>query len=158
MGTATYRIGPSDVFLPGDLRADAATLDGQVQQEVAALASSSSVPTDVADSFSAWVISWNQFRSANFDGFFSSFFSSLNDSNRDQLISFENQYGTWRSQIASYGTTPPGPEIEPSTGSGDTLGAQLGNQLKNLGLPSLSSVTIFLVVGAGIFLLWKFAK
>ena len=155
MATATYRIGPSDFFTPGDLRADAATLDSQVQGLDAVLATGN-VPPDFHDSWLSWVTRWNTFRADHFDGFFAGFFAALNDSNRDELISYENQFQQWRSQAAGFGQTPPGPDIEPSEGAGDTLGKHAANQLS--GLPSLSSVTWILVAGAVVLLLWRFAK
>lgn len=155
MDAATYRIGPSDFFTPGDLRADASTLDGQVQA-LDKVISVGNVPPDFSDTWLSWLNSWNAFRSDHFDGFFSGFFSALNDSNRDELISFERQFQQWRSQTAGFGQTPPGPDIEPSEGAGDTFGKHVANQLG--GLPSASSFTWLLVAGAVVLLLWRFAK
>jgi len=155
MAAATYRIGPSDFFTAGDLEADASTLDGQVQALDAVIATGN-VPPDFDDSWLSWVTTWNSFRSDHFDGFFSGFFSALNDSNRDQLISFENQFQQWRSQAAGYGQTPAGPDIEPSTGAGDTFGKHVANQLG--GLPSLSSFTWVIVAGVVLLVVWRFAK
>jgi hypothetical protein len=150
-----YRIGPSDVFSPSDLQADAKTLDGQVATLDAAIDGNQSIPQDQWDTFTIWESDWKKFRSSTFDGWFDSFLASWNDSNRDQLIAFENQFITWQKTFASSGVAFPGPVVQPSTGSGDTLGNHLGNQLKNAGLPSLGSITVLVVVLVVGFIVYK---
>jgi hypothetical protein len=152
VAAATYRIGPSDFFTPGDLQADADTLDGQIATLDTALDGNEAAPQDWWDAFQAWRAAWKKFYSSTFGGFFGTLFASFNDANRDQLISFENQFVEWVHQAAAYGAAMPGTTIEPSQGSHDTLGDHIANQAKNLGLPSATSIVIVALVL--IALLW----
>jgi hypothetical protein len=139
VAAATYRIGPSDFFTPGDLQADAQTLDAQVSQLDQQILANTS--PDFSGSWEAWVSGWRSFYGDHFGGYFSSFLSSWNDSNRDALISYENQFSTWSQQAQQQGAQSYGPTIQPSTGSGDTLGAHLAAQ----GLPSAGGITALVV-------------
>ncbi len=95
---ATYRIGPNDYFTPSDLQADADTLASQV----AALdAVWSNVPggklNDVDDSWIVFTSQWNAFyRNVFGGGSIGDFLAALNNSNRDQLIQFEQRFDRLR--------------------------------------------------------------
>lgn len=143
----TYRIGPSDFFTSADLLADANTLNGQMNsldnQDF------TKVSQSLFDGWNAFLQEWRKFYSDTFGGLFNT--SAWNDSNRDELISFETRFGAFVSQYQGEtgGATLPGGVVAPSTGSQDTLGAQIRNQLQPL-IPSINMT--YLLVGAGIVL------
>jgi hypothetical protein len=156
MATATYRIGPSDVFTPGDLAADADTLNGQVTSLDAQVEGNDSIDQSDQDQWTAWLASWKSFYSDHFGGFFTNLFTSLNDANRDQLIQFETTFGNFATQFSSAGASVAGGVVAPSTGSKDTIGDQLNQQLKDAPsglLPSGATVIVVLVLVA--FIVWK---
>lgn len=144
MAAATYRIGPSDFFTPGDLQADADTLNSQVQTLDLVLDGNEAAPQTWWDAWQAWMSEWKKFYSSTFGGFFGALFASFNDANRDQLISFENQFAAWAQQAAGYGAALPGPTLEPSQGSHDTLGDHVAKQ--TAALPSATSIVIVVLV------------
>lgn len=154
MGTATYRIGPSDFFTPGDLTADANTVQAQVDVLHQLVNGNESVPPDFSDQWQAFETHWKGFYADHFGGFFSSWFSAFNDANRDELISYENQLQAFQAQAQGFGANIID-EVGPSSGSGDTLGRQAGAQLAGFPLPSLSTVVVLAVVAIVAFVLWK---
>jgi hypothetical protein len=139
MAAASYRIGPSDFFTPGDLKADADTLDGQVDALDGGLRSANA-SGDFFDSWEAWRSGWKSYYSNNFGGFFQNLWTALNDSNRDALISYEQQFASWRDQARAAGAQLYGADINVSTGSGDSIGKQISNS----GLPGIG---IEIIVG-----------
>ena len=154
---AVYRVGRSDLFSPGDLAADAQTLDGQVTALDAALDGNEQAPTEWWDQWNAFVADWRGFFKANWkdNGFLGNLVEALNDSNRDALVAYEDRFDTWASQAAGYGAgLPDGARTTVSSGSGDSL----GNQLHNLGLPSVGGLTILVVVGVIAIFAWRFVK
>lgn len=156
IGTATYRIGPADLFDSGDLLADANTLNGQMNlldnQDM------TKVSQSFFDGWNAFLSEWRRFYSDTFGGFFN--FSALNDSNRDQLVQFETRFATFATQYTSEtNNVLPGGVIAPSSGAQDTIGAQIRNQLQPL-IPSIN-MTAVLIGGAivlGIGILFYFGK
>lgn len=150
--TATYRIGPSDFFLPGDLAADAATVDGQIT-ELDELLDDAGAPAEFADQWLYFHNAWSGFYSDHFGGFFSNLVSALNNSNRDDLIRYENQLAAFQAQARTFGAEQVAP-VAPSTGTKDTLGDHLNAQ----GLPSAVSLTVLLVAVALLIVLWKASK
>jgi hypothetical protein len=151
MAAATYRIGPSDFFTPGDLAADADTLNEQIHALDDALNGNEAAPQDWWDRFQAFMATWKKFYSSTFGSYFADVLASLNDGNRDQLISFENQFAAWAQQAAGYGAGLPGPTIAPSDGSGDTLAKQISKEVGGI-LPSgVTLVLLVLVIVAIVF-------
>jgi hypothetical protein len=138
MATASYIVGPASVFSPGDLAADASTLDGQVQALDALVEGNENVDPGWLNQWLAFQGAWAAFYFQDFGGTLTNLVTALNDSNRDQLISYENQfqslYGSSGLQLANV--------VAPSTGSQDGLSNLLGLPK----LPSSSTVTIWLVV------------
>lgn len=158
MATATYRIGPSDFFTPGDLKADADTLNGQINALDAQIEGSDSIDQGTIDQWRAWLSSWQDFYGGEFGGFFRNLFTALNDSNRDQLIQFESTFANFASEFATAGAHVAGGVVAPSSGSKDTIGDQLAEQVKDAPsglLPSGTKIIIALVVVAVIVFLWK---
>lgn len=155
MATATYRIGPSDFFTGGDLKADADTLNGQVDALDAQIEGNENVDPTLVDQWTAWHQSWKQFYSDEFGGFFRNLLTALNDSNRDQLIQFETTFGNFAQQLATQGATLAGGVVAPSTGSKDTIAAQASQQLGGdaSGLATKVIIVVALVVVA--LFLWK---
>jgi hypothetical protein len=156
MATATYRIGPSDFFTPGDLKADADTLNGQVDELDAQIEGNTALDQTLVDQWTAFHQSWRDFYGKSFGGFFTNLFTSLNDSNRDQLIQFEAMFGNFAAELAQQGASLAGGVVAPSGGSGDTLGAQLGAQLggaAGAGLATKAIVIVALIVVA--LFIWK---
>ncbi len=143
-----YRIGPSDLFTPGDLLADANTLNGQMN----ALDSldMTKVSQSFFDGWNAFIQEWRTFYSTNFGSWFSAAEASVNDSNRDQLIQFETRFSSWATQYQTEsGGALPGGVVNVSTGAQDTLGAQIRNQLQPL-IPSINmTYVLYGVVGVG---------
>jgi hypothetical protein len=157
MATAVYRVGRSDFFTPGDLEADASTLDAQVTQLDNALDGNEQAPSDWWDGWNSFVAQWRGFYGQTFKGkgFFGSLLSALNDSNRDELVSFETRFDTWNSQAANYSAAlPAGSHTGVSEGSGDSL----SNHLKDLGLPSVGGLTLLIAVALGAYLAWRAFK
>jgi hypothetical protein len=152
MGAATYRIGPSDVFSPGDLSADADTVDGQVKALDGELAGNEHAPVDFVDQWTAWENQWRAFYTAHFGGFFTNFFSALNDSNRDDLIRYENQLATFIDQARAFDANVIAP-VGPSSGAKDNLGDQLAAQ--GLHLPSISTLVVLVVAVIVAVVVWK---
>lgn len=126
---AQYRVGPSDFFTPGDLEADGDTLNNQVSilDNILSGDQAGKVTQDYWDQFQLWLSSWKSFYSSNLSSYLGAAEASLNDGNRDQLISFETQFGDWANQAKSQGVTLPGSIIVPSTGAKDNLLDQLKN-------------------------------
>jgi hypothetical protein len=145
---ATYRIGPSDHFTSGDLEADAATLDRQIalldDQDMNA------VSQDFFDGWFAFVAEWKKFYA---DVFLNSFWGAgWNNGNRDQLVQFENRFGTWSSQYTTEtNRSLPGGVIAPSTGTKDGFGDHLANQLRPLAAVG-SAYKWWLIGGAAVVL------
>lgn len=141
----SYRIGPSDVFAPEDLSADAATLNNQIN----ALDNLDwTNPTQALfDAFFAFKAEWRTWYTSTFSGWLGAFGAALNDGNRDELIQFETRFGTFATQYASEsGNQLPGGVVAPSTGAKDTLGQQIANQLQPL-VPSLNIDHVLIAVG-----------
>ncbi len=153
MGAATYRVGRSDFFTPGDLKSDADALNAQVHALDDALQTNTAAPAAWFDSWNAWYAGWWSFYKADFEGgYLSNLLTALNDSNRDELVAHEEQFETWRTQAAEYGTSlPDGGHTAPSAGSGDSL----RNHLADLGLPSLQTIGILVTIAVGAYILWK---
>ena len=157
--TATYRIGPSDFFTPGDLKADADTLNGQVSDLDGQVEGNEDIDQDDTDAWTSWKAQWDAFYKSDFGGFFSSLLTALNDSNRDQLIQFETKFSTFASQFSSSGASVAGGVVQPSTGSKDTIGDQLKSQ--NLPDPTKilpSSTTIIIVLALVVVALFIFKE
>jgi hypothetical protein len=147
MATATYRIGPSDFFTPGDLSADADTLNGQVTDLDGQVEGNESIDQASMDQWTAWLATWKAFYSSEFGGFFRNLFTALNDANRDQLIQFETTFGNFATQFSAAGASIAGGVVAPSTGSKDTVGDQLNDQLKDAPNIGLSASTKLLIAG-----------
>ena len=156
MAAGTYRVGRSDFFLPGDLKADADALNAQVHQLDDALQENTAAPASWFDSWNAWYAAWWSFYKSTFEGgYISNLLTALNDSNRDELVSHEEQFETWRKEAEGYGTSlPGGSQVSPSAGSGDSF----ANHLKALGLPSLETIGLVLGIGVSVYILWKATK
>lgn len=128
--TPTYRIGPSDVFTPGDLAADASTLDGQVDELDTQIEGNDQVDQNLQDQWTAFHAEWKAFYADHFGGFFSNLFTALNDSNRDQLIQEETKFANFYAQFKQLGVAGlAAGAVAPSAGSGDTIGAQVAAQV-----------------------------
>lgn len=160
MATATYRIGPSDFFTPGDLKADAETLNGQVDEVDSQVEGNEGIDQSLVDQWTAFHQSWKAFYSSNFGGFFTNLFTALNDANRDQLIQYESTFGNFAGQLAQQGATLAGGIVAPSSGAKDDLADQLGHQLGSdnpnspfSGLANKAIIVAVLVVVA--LFIWK---
>lgn len=157
MGAAgQYRVGPSDFFTPGDLDADARTLNDQVVALDASLDGNLVPPTDWFDAWNVWETRFKAFYRKTFGGgAISDFFAALNDSNRDELVSWEKQFETWAAQAAGYGSElAAGARVEPRVKSGDSI----DNHLEGLGLPSLNTLALIAAVGGGLWAAYKVFK
>lgn len=156
MASPTYRIGPSDFFTPGDLKADADTLNTQVGQVDAQVEGNEAIDSTFVDQWTAFHQAWSQFYSSQFGGFFTNLLTALNDSNRDQLIQYEKTFANFAQQLQQQGQAQiAGGVVEPSSGSGDTLSAQLNQQLggEASGLATKVIVVAALLVVA--LFIWK---
>jgi len=150
----TYRVGRSDFFTPGDLQADADTLDRQVRALDATTDGNMAIPKSLWDSWFAFAGEWDDFYKQHFadNGFFGQLATAFNDSNRDALVSMETRFESYADQLAKYGAAlPDGARTGPSSGSGDSL----DNQIKSLGLPSLTTIGLVVGIAAGGYFLWK---
>jgi hypothetical protein len=116
VSAATYLIGPADLFTSGDLEKDAATVDMGVSDLDAVIEGNTNIPGSFLDAWQGFQLAWKGWYGDKFQSW-DTFAVALNDSNRDGLISYENQLATWQSQAAGYGATPAGPIVQPSTGS-----------------------------------------
>jgi hypothetical protein len=156
---ATYRIGPSDTFTGGDLKADADTLNGQVEDLDGQTEGNESLQPSDVEQWVSWQGKWAAFYANDFGGTVTNLLTALNDSNRDQLIQYEKDFANFATTFASSGITLAGGVVQPSTGSGDTLGAQLAQQLKGLDpagiLPSSTTVIIVLVLIVAALFIFK---
>lgn len=154
-----YRIGPSDFFTGGDLAADAATLDGQVDELDTQIEGNDQVNQNLADQWTAWHAQWKAFKDDHFGGFFSNLLSAFNDSNRDQLIQFETQFANFAAQFQQQGLAGiAAGVVQPSAGSGDTLGAQAAAQLgPGAGGLATKGIVILVLVIVAIFV-WREVK
>ncbi len=156
MASATYRVGPSDVFSGGDLQADAATLDTQVEALDAQIEGNEAAPIDFVDQWVAWQGTWKTFQAQHFGGVFSSFVSALNDSNRDDLIRYEGQFASFAAQAKSFGANVIAP-VTVSGGTHDTLGDLLKNQTSGITslLPSSTTLVVLAVAAVVVLVVWK---
>lgn len=134
MGAASYRIGPSDTFLPSDLAADADTLDGQVTALDLASDGNEGVSEQLFTAWDLWKLKWRAWKADTFGGFFSDFTAALNNGNRDQLVAYENEFLDFAGQMAAAGVILPGPLVQPSKGAkglldhlADGLGVGVGD-------------------------------
>ncbi len=149
-GTATYRIGPSDFFLPGDLSADADTVNGQIEELDSQLADGEPSP-EFSDQWTHFETAWRTFYADHFGGYFSTVFSAFNDANRDQLIQFERQLVDFQAAAKAFGAELVAP-VGPSSGSGDTLGKHLDAQGI---LPSTTTLVVLAAAAIALILVWK---
>jgi len=152
----TYRVGPSDFFTPGDLEADGATLDAQVATLDAELEGNERIPQSFADQWTLWKARWAIFYDDHFSGFFSAFLSSFNNSNRDDLIRYENQFAEFERKARELGAEVVAP-VQPSTGTKDTFGDHLREQLDeapSLG-PSVTTIVVVVVAVVLAIVVWK---
>lgn len=154
MAAATYRIGPSDFFTPGDLQADAGTVQSQVDILDAQIEEHGD--PSLVEQWTSFHHDWTAFYEDHFDTWIESFASAWNDANRDALIRYENQLASFQTRAAAAGAETIAP-VGPSSGSKDTLGAQLGEQAKGAGafLPSLSSLVVVAVAVIAVVLIWR---
>lgn len=155
---ATYRIGKSDLFNNDDLKADALTLDRQIN-------GLDDQPMDAVTQ--EWFDGWLKFRSewkAFYSGTILGGFlgPAWNDGNRDQLIQFEERFVTWSQQYEEQTkTTLPGGVINPSQGSGDTFGTHLKDQLAPIVNPILAVADTYkgwVIAGLGLVALLYFRE
>lgn len=113
VGAATYRIGPGDLFLPGDLKADADTLASQMEALDAQTNGAAGLPRDLVN---AWVLfqgDWAAFYYAHFDGVLDEWLTAANDSNRDQLLQFETRFQKIVDGFRAAGLAVAGTDVEP---------------------------------------------
>ncbi len=150
-----YRIGPSDVFLPSDLRADADTLNAQVARVDGAVGGNENVSPDFTDGWTSFAQRWRAFYDGHWSGWLSSVSSALNDSNRDQLIAFETEFTAWAARAAREGAGISDPIYAPSTGAGDTLGAQAKAQFAGFPLPDVSTIGIIAAIVVAAYFVLK---
>lgn len=146
--TSSYRIGPSDFFTPGDLLADAATLNDQVNR---LNDQNWDKPSEgLYDAFQAFLSEWRRFYSSM------GFWSALNNGNRDELIQMETRFGVFVAKYQEESGMQIPDVVAPSTGTKDGLGDQLRNQLQPL-IPSVNMtyVLIAIILGA---LVWFFGR
>ena len=109
---ATYRISSGDFFTPGDLAADAQTLDAQVKL------------TDLGTpEWAAFAAQWDAFYADHFGGFLSTFFTAFNDGNRDQLVQFEARYSALAAAAGVSRATDV--QVKPDVSALDQLKGQL---------------------------------
>jgi len=116
--TGAYRIGSSDFFTPADLKADADTLQSQIDALDAQTNGRPGLPIEVVD---AWVLfqgDWSAFYTANFGGFLVNLFTALNDSNRDQLVQFEERFADLVSRFRAAGLEVAGVDVGPKKDGG----------------------------------------
>ena len=149
---AAYRIGPNDLFTPGDLQADADTLQSQVDALDAQVNGVAGLPSDAV---TGWVIfqgDWGAFYAQSFGGFITNFVTALNDSSRDQLVQFENRFASLVDAFRAGGVSVVGTDVKPKTGQGGLFG--------NLFPPgfSLSGVEVVLGLIVAILVLSMFRK
>lgn len=138
----TYRIGPSDFFNSADLAADARVLNGQINGLDDA--NWDRPPQDLFDAWNAFKAEWRKFYSSTFDGTFN--FSAWNNSNRDQLIQYEQRFAAFAAQYQqASGHTLPGAVVAPSSGTKDSFGDHIRNQLQPL-IPQFNVNTVFTVL------------
>lgn len=123
MATAVYRIGPHDLFSSADLEADASTLNDQVEALDDQVNGNENAPPAFVDQWVRFQGAWGAFYTQEFGGAFA-FLAALNDANRDQLVSYENQFQSFYAQAVGFGANLPN-VVQPSTGSGDSLLPQL---------------------------------
>lgn len=152
---AVYRVGRSDFFSPGDLQADAETLNRQILTTDNLLEDDHAVPTAEFDAWNGFYAEWLHFFKDHFVGYFDTLLSSLNDSNRDQLVAMEERFEAFMTTFEGYGFgLPEGSRTKPSSGSGDSL----DNHIKGLGLPSLGTVGIVAGIIVSGIVIWKVVK
>ncbi len=152
-----YRIGPSDFFTPGDLAADAQTLNGQVDELDTQIEGNTDVDQTLVDQWTAFHAEWKGFFADEFGGFFRNLFTAINDSNRDQLIQYETTFNNFYAVFQKYNVGLSGGAVAPSDGSGDTIGKQVKDQLKDLPSPTAAATSIVVVVVVVIvaLLIWR---
>ena len=154
MAAPKYLIGPSDFFTGGDLAADAKTLDGQVDELDTQIEGNEAIDQTLVDQWTAFHAEWKGFFADEFGGFFRNLFTALNDSNRDQLIQYETTFNNFYAELQKYNVGLSGGAVAPSSGSGDTLGAQAAEQLGGAsGVATKTIVIVVLVIVA--LLIWK---
>lgn len=119
---AEYRIGPTGLFTPGDLHADADTLNGQIQALDDAKSSHGGRLSPTSIAFLKFLNEWNQFYYNTFGGFFDDLAAALNNDNRDQLIQFENRFQVFASDLSKEGIVVPGGIIQTPKGDGGLFG------------------------------------
>lgn len=156
MASPTYRIGPSDFFTPGDLKADADTLNTQVDELDAQVEGNEAIDSTLMDQWTAFHQAWKAFYSSQFGGFFTNLLTALNDSNRDQLIQYEKTFANFATQLQQQGAAQiAGGVVEPSSGSGDTLSAQLNQQLGGEASGLATKVIVIAALLVVALFIWK---
>jgi hypothetical protein len=157
MASPTYRIGPSDFFTPGDLKADADTLNGQVDELDAQIEGNDAIDQTLVDQWTAFHQTWKAWYASQFGGFFTNLVTALNDANRDQLIQYEKTFANFAQQLQQQNNLQlAGGVIQPSSGSGDTIGAQVSQQLGGADVSGLATKVIVVAVLLVVALfIWK---
>lgn len=130
---ASYRIGPSDLFVGSDLYADAKTLNAQVQgfdRLIESLPNSDKRASD--DLLQSWYSFTAQFNPYFRDtwqdnGTFSNFLAALNDSNRDELIQWETRFADLVSQFGAVGIKSASVDVAVSLGAPSFLTSIIGS-------------------------------
>lgn len=115
---ATYRIGPTGLFTNEDLKADALTLDTQVNRL-------DDLPMEEVSEtfFDAWIAFWSEWKKFYANTILGSFFGpAWNDANRDQLIQFENRFEALSVEYAAQTGKTILDVTKPGTGPKDKLG------------------------------------
>lgn len=144
---ATYRVGPSSGFLglgtsftqllsgggapatfsPSDLQADADTLNGQVALLDAAFQAAGGV-TPGSDLVNAWVLyqgDWAAFYADHFASWIDKQLTAWNDSNRDQLVQFEERFATIRDRMKALGVDTASEDVNPNLPTDDGSGTAI---------------------------------
>ena len=140
--TPSYRIGPSDFFTGDDLKADAATLNDQINR---LNDQNWDKPSQgLFDAFQSFLSEWRRYYSNTFGGIFGGFFVALNNGNRDELIQMETRFQRFAVDYENESGISVPDIVAPSTGTKDGLGEHIKNQLQ----PILPSVNItYVIVG-----------
>jgi|SRR4029078_12047 len=148
--TGSYRIGPSDFFTSDDLLADASTLNDQINRLDSQNWDNPS--QGLYDAFQSFLSEWRKYYKNTFGGMFGGFFAAFNNSNRDELIQFEQRFQSFVQQYQTETGTSIPDVVAPSSGTKDGLGDHLRNQLQPL-LPSVNiTFVIIAIIAAGVAL------
>lgn len=119
MGAAPL-YSPGAINTPFDLREAAQQTDVFISSIQSSLQNAKRVPVAWLNGWRAFYVNWTKFYATNFSGLLATTGKWLTSDLQSQLVSYQQQAGTWADQAAKYKVTVPGPHPQQDEDSSKT--------------------------------------